>query len=204
MQFGSAAVTENVLDLTGRLPASRRRRIADNGVIGMLIFVGTEVMFFAGFISAFTIARTTAIGGWPPPGQPRLPVEATALNTLALLASGVMLHVAWRAYRHAPASAVRPFAVSLVLGALFVLFQGGEWLGLIREGLTLTVSTHGAFFYLIVGMHALHAIVALGVLAWVFQLLRRGSLVPSVFATAQIFWYFVVAVWPFLYWRVYL
>ena len=71
---GDSKPVENVLDLTGRLPASRRRRIAPNGVIGMLIFVGTEVMFFAGLMSAFTIAKTTAIGGWPPPGQPRLPI----------------------------------------------------------------------------------------------------------------------------------
>ena len=197
-------MTENVLDLTGRLPAARRRRIASNGVIGMLMFTATEVMFFAGFISAFTIAKTTAIGGWPPAGQPRLPVEATAFNTVALLASGVMMFVAWRAYQREASSAIRPMLISLLLGAFFVIFQGAEWVALIKQGLTLTVSTHGAFFYVIVGVHALHAVVALGVFAWVFQLLRRGELAPSVFATAQIFWYFVVAVWPVLYWRVYL
>ena len=65
-------------------------------VAGMLIFVGTEVMFFAGLVSAFTIARSHALG-WPPPGQPRLPVLATALNTLVLLASGAVLASAGRA-----------------------------------------------------------------------------------------------------------
>lgn len=195
---------ENVLDLTGRLPASRRRRIADNGVIGMLIFVGTEVMFFAGLVSAFTIGRTTAIGGWPPPGQPRLPIAATALNTAALLASGALLYVAARAYRRDPPRAMKPFLASIALGAFFVIFQGAEWVALIREGLTLTTSTHGAFFYLIVGTHALHALIALGVLAWAFRLLLQRNLASSVFATVQIFWYFVVGVWPVLYWRVYL
>ena len=195
---------ENVLDLTGRLPASRRRRIADNGVIGMLIFVGTEVMFFAGLVSAFTIGQTTAIGGWPPPGQPRLPIGATALNTAALLASGALLYVAARAYRSDPPRALKPFLASIVLGTFFVIFQGAEWVALIREGLTLTTSTHGAFFYLIVGIHGLHAVIALGVLAWAFRLLLQKNLASSVFATVQIFWYFVVGVWPVLYWRVYL
>jgi heme/copper-type cytochrome/quinol oxidase subunit 3 len=195
---------ENVLDLTGKLPASRRRRVADNGVIGMLIFVGTEVMFFAGLISAFTIGRTTAIGGWPPPGQPRLPITETAFNSAALLASGVCLYLAWRAYRRDPPRALKPFVAALALGAFFVVFQGLEWAALIAEGLTLRSSTHGAFFYLIVGVHALHAVVALGVLAWALRLLVRKSLPPSVFATVQIFWYFVVGVWPVLYWRVYL
>ena len=123
---------------------------------------------------------------------------------MGALASGVMMYVAWRAYQREQAKAIRPFFISLLLGGFFVLFQGAEWVALIGQGLTLTVSTHGAFFYLIVGTHALHAVVALGVLIWVFQLLRRGALPPSVFATAQIFWYFVVAVWPILYWRVYL
>ena len=50
----------------------------------------------------------------------------------------------------------------MLLGAFFVLFQGVEWVALLREGLTLTSSTHGAFFYLIIGTHALHAVVALG------------------------------------------
>src|SRR4029450_3339315 len=71
----------------------RPRPVIPSAVLGMLIFVGTEVMLFAGMISAFLILRATAAGAWPPPGQPRLPLEETAINTLALLASGFML---WR------------------------------------------------------------------------------------------------------------
>lgn len=195
---------ENVLDLTVKLPASRRRRIADNGVIGMLIFVGTEVMFFAGLISAFTIAKTTAIGGWPPAGQPRLPVTATAFNSAALVASGVLLVAAGYVFRRDPRRAMRPLVASIGLGALFVVRQGAEWVALIGQGLTLTTSTHGSFFYLIVGAHGLHALVALIALLWALRLLLARNLAGSVLATVSIFWYFVVAVWPVLYWRVYL
>ena len=69
---------------TGRAP---RNQVASNGLLGMLLFVMAEAMLFAGMISAFTIVRSGALV-WPPPGQPRLPIEATAFNTLVLLASG--------------------------------------------------------------------------------------------------------------------
>ena len=89
-------------------------------------------------------------------------------------------------------------------GAFFVIFQGIEWVALIREGLTLTSSTLGGFFYLIIGTHALHAIAALGLLAYVWLQLQRGRLQSSQLAAAEVFWYFVVGVWPILYVVVYL
>jgi heme/copper-type cytochrome/quinol oxidase subunit 3 len=141
---------------------------------------------------------------WPPPGQPRLPVEETAFNTLALLASGALLFAAGRAFPDSRRSAGRRLLGAIALGSFFVVFQGVEWVALIREGLTLTSSPHGSFFYLIVGMHALHAVAALVVLAGVYAGLRRGPLRPSAFAAARVFWYFVVGLWPILYLRVYL
>jgi cytochrome c oxidase subunit 3 len=170
----------------------------------MLIFVFVELMMFAGLISAYSIVRASNLFAWPPPGQPRLPVEETAFNTVALLLSGVALFLAHRAYRRDPASARVPLGVAMALGAFFVVFQGIEWLALIGEGLTLTSSNHGGFFYLIVGMHAAHAIVALGVLASAWWLLQTRRLLPGRLAAAAVFWYFVVGLWPILYWRVYL
>ena len=95
-------------------------------------------------------------------------------------------------------------AVAVGLGAFFVVFQGVEWVQLIGEGLTLTSSSLGSFFYLIVGLHALHAVIALGLLGVTWARLRRGWLASSQLATAEIFWYFVVGVWPVLYLTVYL
>jgi heme/copper-type cytochrome/quinol oxidase subunit 3 len=175
-----------------------------NAVFGMLLFVLVELMLFAGMISAFLISSSAAVLGWPPPGQPRLPVEETALNTLALLGSGVALFLAGRAYRKERRSARAPLLVAIALGAFFVCFQGVEWVALIREGLTLRSSTHGGFFYLIVGTHAAHAVAALGGLGYAFLRLRRRLLNHSTLAAASVFWYFVVGVWPLLYAVVYL
>ena len=170
----------------------------------MLMFVATEIMFFSGLISAFVIGKSNSIGGWPPPGQPRLPVEATAFNTAVLLASGVVLYFANRAFVRGERRANRLLLASILLGAFFVVFQGAEWVALIHEGLTLTSGPLGAFFYLLVGTHAAHAVVAVAILIFTYRRLREGDLSRFTFWPAQVFWYFVVGVWPVLYVLVYL
>ena len=169
----------------------------------MMIFITAEVMFFAGMMSAFTIVRASSLPlMWPPAGQPRLPAESTALNTLALMASGVALYLAHRAYKKSQGG-LGFLAAALGLGATFVALQGREWVALLGQGLTLTSSNLGAFFYLIVGLHAAHALVALGLLGYSYLKLQAGKLNPTVFYTTQAFWYFVVALWPIIYARVY-
>ena len=182
---------------------SDRERVLPNGVLGMLIFLLTEVMLFAGLISAFLIIRSQAIV-WLPPGQPRLPVEETAVNTAALLASGIALTFARRVFRRDPTQALRPLGLSIALGLFFVVFQGFEWAALLGQGLTMQTSSMGSFFYLIIGLHALHAIAAIGLLVHVFLKLRQGWLSSGLLATSEVLWYFVVGVWPVLYLVVYL
>ena len=191
-------------DTPSSIPAPQSEKLISNSALGMLIFVICEVMLFAGMISAFMIVRTSALGAWPPPGQPRLPIESTLINTAALLLSGIMLFRARGAFKSGPTSAVRPYLIAVGRGAFFVLFQGYEWLGLIREGLTLTSSNHGSFFYLIVGTHALHALGGLIFLGLGYLALRASRLEDERFQAIQIFWYFVVLLWPILYVRVYL
>jgi cytochrome c oxidase subunit III len=186
-------------------PASAVEKRLPNSVLGMIIFVAAEIMFFAALMSAHTIARATVPGGvWPPPGQPRLPVGRTAFNTGILLLSGVLLVLANRRARESSERALPYVGGAIAAGFAFVLLQGVEWVRLLREGLTMTSSSHGAFFYLIVGAHALHAVVAIAALAAIYFPLRRGTLSASRFAATQIFWYFVVLLWPIIYLRVYL
>ena len=195
----------NTSHLSGRMRVvaeARREPVVPSGVMGMLIFVFTETMLFAGLISGFTIIKASALV-WPPPGQPRLPVEETALNTAALLASGLLLYIARRRFNENRTAARTPLLLAMLLGAFFVVFQGAEWVALIGQGLTLTSSTLGSFFYMIVGLHALHAVVALGLLVQAWRRLGRGFLASSQLATAEVLWYFVVGLWPVLYAVVY-
>ena len=80
--------------------------------LGVLIFIGSEVMMFAGLISAFLVSRAAA-SFWPPPNQPRLPIAITGLNTTLLLLSGVtMWKVVWSLRRHERRSALRWMVVT--------------------------------------------------------------------------------------------
>jgi heme/copper-type cytochrome/quinol oxidase subunit 3 len=178
--------------------------LVPHGLFGMVIFVIAEVMFFAGMISAFLIVKAAALA-WPPLDQPRLPIEETAINSLALLASGFFLILAHRAFHRGDRDGMRrPMWITLFLGGFFVLFQGAEWVALLGQGLTLTSSSLGSFFYLIVGVHGIHAIAALVLLAVATARLRSGWLSPGMFGAAEALWFFVVAVWPVLYLVVYL
>jgi heme/copper-type cytochrome/quinol oxidase subunit 3 len=183
-----------------------RRPLADNALLGMALFVFTEVMLFMGFVSAFVIVESASpAGAWPPPGQPRLPAQQTAFNTLALLASGVALFVAGRRFRGVRPERAQPWmGAALGLGALFVTLQGKEWVAMLRQGMTLTSSQLGSFFYVIVGTHALHAVAAIIALALAWRAMRAGRLTHPQLGAVQLFWYFVVLVWPVLYWKVYL
>jgi heme/copper-type cytochrome/quinol oxidase subunit 3 len=180
----------------------KREPILPNAVMGMLLFVVVEVMTFSGFISAFTIAKAQ-YNVWPPPNQPRLPWEATGFNTLALLVSGVLIFIAGRKFAKSPKSARLWLLLSILFGSFFVLFQGYEWAQLIGERLTMTSSQYGGFFYMIVGAHAAHAIAAILILVYLYIQNIRGALTSSALWAGQIFWYFVVGIWPVLYILVY-
>ena len=187
------------------VPIPAKKKIVSNGVLGMLLFVFTEIMLFAGFISAFIIVRSRAVGAvWPPPGQPRLPFEKTAINTGFLLVSGILLFVAHLQYSKGKKDVGVLMAIATLFGAVFVGLQGVEWVQLLAEGLTLTSSSYGAFFYMIVGVHALHAVAAIMAMFWAWRKLQEGALTLERMSTVAIFWYFVVLVWPVLYFRVYL
>ena len=183
----------------------KREPLIASSVLGMLIFIFTELMLFMGMISAFLVVKANAVGGvWPPPGQPRLPAGETAFNTALLLASGVCLFFAHRAWKAESENLKRLLAATVILGALFVGLQGVEWVALLGEGLTMSSSNHGSFFYLLVGTHALHAVGALVMLGYVLVAAFRDDFDKELFWASETFWYFVVGMWPLLYWLIYL
>jgi len=84
-----------------------------------------------------------------------------------------------------------------------VVFQGVEWVILLSKGLTMTSSSLGSFFYLLIGFHGLHAILALVILSHFYSKLKRDELNLSEFKAVGFFWAFVVGLWPIIYFKVY-
>ena len=184
-------------------PQAHRRQIVPSGMLGMLIFTVTELMFFLALISAFLIIKARS-DVWPPLDQPRLPQEMTAFNTALLVISGILLYLGARSFPKKQKRTKPLLLGAVIFGFAFVGLQGYEWISLISAGLTLTSSSLGSFFYTIIGLHALHALVAVGMLVYVYKKLLTEELSETALWTTEVFWYFVVGVWPILYWQVYL
>lgn len=188
-------------------PAPTDAPAVSNARLAMVVLIAGESMLFAGLIGAFLVFRLAA-RDWPPPGLPRLPVGMTALNSLVLFASvGPM----WRALRAVRRDAARQLErgllVTTLLGALFLLIQGVEWVRLVRHGLTLASGTYGSVFYVLIGCHGAHVLAAIVWLTVTTVLARRGRFTAAHHAGLEmcgIYWYYVCALWVILFPLVYL
>lgn len=185
--------------------ASHEHRSRESGLrpsrVGMIIFLMTEVMFFAGFLVAQSVLWAKTSGSWPPPGQPRLPMDLSVVNTLVLLGSGFCLAEGFRRKNRSR------FLLngSLILGSLFLVVQGYEWLRMLTHGLTVSSGVYGGFFYAIIGSHAAHAVgglLVLGTLSLKLKKENRPLSFQEDFVPA-LFWFFVVGVWPVLFLSLY-
>jgi heme/copper-type cytochrome/quinol oxidase subunit 3 len=203
MDATTLAMPRHLRPVPTRLPGP----VISNTRIAMAVVIAAESMFFAGLIGTYMIFRLSA-PVWPPADLPRLPLGLTALNSLVLLASVVPITSALRAARRpAQLGMVRSLAWAVALGGSFLAVQGLEWIRLVRHGLTLGSSMYGATFYVLIGCHALHVLVAVLWLGVATLLARRGVFEPGRHAGLEmcaIYWYFVCALWVVLFPLVYL
>ena len=187
---------------------SRSTPLLTNAELGTLLFVGSELMFFAALISAFLIIKAGRGAAFVLPAHITLPVLATGLNTVVLLVSGYLLHLATVRFKRlahndelARHRVERLFLAAIVGGIIFVSAQGYEWVKLLSYGMTMTSGIFAACFFLLIGTHALH--VAATVAVMLFFYLRRSRLTLANLRALRMFWLFVVGVWPLLYGLVY-
>ncbi|MCG8607783.1 heme-copper oxidase subunit III [bacterium] len=181
----------------------------DNAILAMLLFIGADIMLFAGLIGAFIVYRFGA-EDWPPAGQPLLPIGVTAINTGILLASGVTMIKTWRLLTNWNREKIlRGLVLTTALGMTFLLVQGFEWVRLIGFGLTIDSGIFGSIFYTLIGCHAVHVA---GAVIWLVVVAMRFKLRPLTYRADQhvgikligMYWILVVALWPLLYGLVYL
>jgi cytochrome c oxidase subunit 3 len=188
-------------------PVRPNTPIGSNAWLAVLVFLGAEAMFFAGLIGAYLVFR---VGSpiWPPPFQPRLPIDVTGVNTVILLASAVTMRLGIRAVSAGNVrKMIRLLGLTASLGAAFLAIQGYEWFRLIQFGLTVSSSVYGGLFYILIGFHGLHVVGALIWLLVVFALAKQGRFTKDRHVDVQtcgMYWTFVVGLWPLLYGLVYL
>ena len=201
-------MTAESLTLARRLtpvPAAPEPAVS-NTRLAIVVVITAETMLFTGLIGMYLVFRLSA-PEWPPPDLPRLPAAVAALNTLVLFASLVPLTRALRAVRRGREAGRRGVHVAAALGAVFLAVQGAEWVRLLRHGLTPSSSNYGGAFYLLIGCHAVHVLVAVLWLATVAVLVERGHFSARRYAgfeMSTIYWYFVCGLWAFLFPLVYL
>lgn len=184
--------------------AGRSKPAIPNAQLGMLLFVATELMYFMALISAYLVTKATSGIRWVPPADVTLPVAATGVNTMILLSSGVFFYLCGRAFDQRESTKVGGYLASaILLGCCFVAIQGFEWSQLLARGMDLNSGIFAACFYLLIGSHAAHAFGAVFAMLFIYRRFKKGLLTRDQLQSMQIFWFFVVGVWPVLYGLVY-
>lgn len=177
-------------------------------ILGMYLFIASELIIFITLLFILFWLRSGLVADWPPPDQPRLPIGITGINTVFLLVSGYTMHRAYRAVKeNAARQLTRWLMITCVLGVVFLTVQGFEWIRLIRFGLSMTSSLYGAMFYTIIGLHAVHVLVTVLVLLYLWVRSSAGAYTAenhTGVVLGYMFWLFVVLIWPILYVLVYL
>jgi cytochrome c oxidase subunit III len=203
-----AGVTATSVHTSGFEPGKVHSLTRPNMVsVGTIVWLSSELMFFAGLFAMYFTVRSAHTGNWP--------MEPTHLNipyalpvTIVLVASSFTCQFGVFAAERGDVYGLRKwFAFTFVLGALFLLGQGFEYHNLVNEGTSISSSGYGSVFYLTTGFHGLHVLG--GLLAFIFLLIRTtmGRFTPAQ-ATASIvvsyYWHFVDVVWIGLFAVIYL
>ncbi len=198
-------VTSTSLSHSAGAPVVNRPSVV---AVGTIVWLGSEVMFFAGLFAIYFTLRSTSPQLWASQTE-HLNVPYALVNTLILVFSSFTCQFGvFAAERLQPKSTgwkfsewgmVRWFFVSYALGAVFVTGQIFEYATLVSEHVTLASNSYGSAFYLTTGFHALH--VTCGLIAFLLIIGRAYSVknFGHKEATSAIvvsyYWHFVDVVW---------
>ena len=182
------SVSDTLLD-------ERAVRGTSGPILGMVLFVASEAMFFAALFAAyFTVYARTPV--WPPLSIPIPDLPIPIVLTVLLVSSSVVLQTGVRAARKGNTKALsQRLLLTVLLGLSFLALQGYDYS-------QLTFGIHGgiypSLFYVMTGLHMAHVIggvVFMSIVlvqSWTGQLsLRRHEPVEA----AAIYWHFVDMVW---------
>jgi heme/copper-type cytochrome/quinol oxidase subunit 3 len=171
-------------------------------MLGMWVFLASEIMFFTALISTFLGYKARAGAA-----SALLNVPLMTIGTFVLLTSSFAAVSGLSAIREGRMKAFRNWIiVTTVLGALFLGLEFTEWLELIGHGIT-TGTLYGSAFFTLTGLHGMHVIIGLSWLGFLLYRYFRGMLSPADATGIELFglyWHFVDIVWIILFTIVYL
>ncbi len=177
-------------------------------LLGMVLFIASEVMFFVAFFWAyfhFALFPQHVSGAeravWPPAGVYTFdPFHLPLLNTMILLLSGCTVTWAHHALLQGNRrDLVRGLAITVVLGLCFTAFQAWEYA---EAPFAFTGGVYPSTFFLATGFHGFHVMVGTIFLAVCLFRAIRGQFTPEKhfgFEAAAWYWHFVDVVWLFLF-----
>jgi cytochrome c oxidase subunit 3 len=164
-------------------------------LLGMVLFIASEVMFFGGLFAAYFNLRADA-SEWPPAGLEHLHITLPAIFTGVLVLSSVTMQLGVFAIRRGNRKALtRWVAVTLVLGLVFLCGQLYDYSTLdftIRDGI------YGTTFFTLTGFHGAHVFAGA---IYLFIVLIRSSTGQfskehhAAVEGASMYWHFVDVVW---------
>nr|WP_276320032.1 heme-copper oxidase subunit III [Haloactinopolyspora alba] len=186
--------------------------------VGVIVWLSSELMFFAALFAIYFTLRSNAPGVWDEQSE-LLNVPFSLVNTTVLVLSSVTCQLGvLRAERGQVGRlgglaqvgkwGMREwFVLTFVMGAFFIGGQVFEYAELVTHGLTLSSDPYGSIFYLATGFHGLH--VTLGLVA--FLLVLGRTYMTRRFTHEQVtssivvsyYWHFVDVVWIALFLTIY-
>jgi cytochrome c oxidase subunit 3 len=175
--------------------------------LGMVIFLASWAMLFAGLFFAYGLVRARS-EVWPPTDLPALPVKITAVNTALLVLSSVALQLALFSVRRGRTRVAGPaLAGAAVLGGLFLGLQIMTWTQAYEGGLRPDMGPYASVFYGLTWFHGLHVAVGLVALVWLSIRALGGGYTPARHRPVRMwtmYWHFVGVVWTLIFVLVYL
>ncbi|MDF5758495.1 heme-copper oxidase subunit III [Spongiactinospora sp. TRM90649] len=185
--------------------SSRRPNLVS---VGTIVWLSSELMFFAALFAMYFTIRSVSIGQGQPWPEAHLNVPFSTVNTIILVLSSVTCQMGVWAAEKGQVSKLRFwYTVSFLMGLVFVIGQVYEYGQLVAEGHTLSHTAYDSIFYLATGFHGLH--VTGGLIAFLFMLGRTYAAKRFTHeqATSAIvvsyYWHFVDVVWIGLFMTIY-
>lgn len=208
-------MTTASLPRTTGVPAVQRPNVV---AVGTIVWLGSEVMFFAGLFAIYFTLRAMSPELWAEQTA-KLNVTFAAINTTILVLSSVTAQFGvWSAERMRPHRSgawwnvskwgmVEWFFLTYAMGAAFVVGQIYEYAILVSEHVSLSSDAYGSAFYITTGFHGLHVtgglIAFLLVIGRAFAVKRFGHKEATTAVVVSYYWHFVDVVWIGLFFVIY-